>query len=67
MSPLMPAAMLTRAMPVPDDLCRYPIFAKVPWLPKNDPAIQVQMEEIPNFYEYEAASAIVQGVGRGAP
>ena len=55
----------TEGVDLPDDLCRYTIFAKVPWLPKNDPVIQVQMEEIPGFYDYEAASAIVQGVGRG--
>jgi Rad3-related DNA helicase len=55
----------TEGVDLPDDLCRFVIFAKVPWLPKEDPVIQLQMEEIPGFYEYEAASEIVQGVGRG--
>jgi ATP-dependent DNA helicase DinG len=55
----------TEGLDLPDDLCRYTIIAKVPWPPKNDPVIQVQMEEIPGFYDYETASGIVQGVGRG--
>jgi ATP-dependent DNA helicase DinG len=50
---------------LPDDLCRFVIMPKVPWLPTNDPVIQVQREEIPGFYNYEAISAIVQGLGRG--
>ena len=55
----------TEGVDLPDGLCRFIIFAKVPWLPKDDPVIQLQMEEIPGFYAYEAMSEIVQGVGRG--
>lgn len=54
----------TEGVDLPDDLCRFTIFAKIPWLPKNDPVVEVQMEEIPGFYDYEAAASVVQGVGR---
>jgi Rad3-related DNA helicase len=47
-----------------DDLARYVIFPKVPWLPREDPVIKIQREEIPGFYDYEAMSAIIQGAGR---
>ncbi len=55
----------TEGLDLPDDLCRFNIVAKVAWPPKNDPVIQVQMEEIPGFYDYEAASSMVQSMGRG--
>ena len=55
----------TEGVDLPDDLCRFIVVAKVAWPPKNDPVIQVQMEEIPGFYDYEAASSLVQSVGRG--
>ena len=48
-----------------DELCRFVIFPKVPYLSMDDPVIKVQMELIPEFYTYKAMSSIIQGAGRG--
>lgn len=55
---------------LPDDLCRVVIFLKVPYLPTNDPWIKARKEfrhpsgKPNNFYNWETALRIIQGVSR---
>ena len=48
-----------------DELARYIIFPKVPYLDLGDPVIRAQKDAIADFYVYEAQSAVLQGAGRG--
>lgn len=45
--------------------CRFNIVAKLSWPHRGDPVTAVQLERIDGFNEYEAASALIQSIGRG--
>ena len=48
-----------------DGLCRFNIVAKISWPNRGDPVVAAQLNRIPGFNEYEAASALIQAAGRG--
>ena len=48
-----------------DDRCRFNIIAKLSWPNRGDPVTALQLARIPGFNEHEAASALIQAVGRG--
>ena len=54
----------TEGLDLPDDLCEFTIFPKVPYL-GQDAVTKVKMDYIPGYYDYQAMAAIVQGAGRG--
>ena len=54
----------TEGLDLPDDLCEFTIFPKVPFLGR-DAVTNIKMEYIPGYYDYQAMAAIIQGAGRG--
>ena len=56
---------MTEGVDLRDDLCRFAIMCKVPYLPINDPVVEARMAADPDWYQYRTAMTIVQAPGRG--
>jgi Rad3-related DNA helicase len=54
----------TEGLDLPDDLCRFIIFPKIPYANLGDPLVRMRMEFIPGSYEFDAMTKIIQGCGR---
>lgn len=56
---------MTEGVDLRDDLCRFVILCKVPYLPMGDPVVIARKEQNPDWYAYRSAMTIVQAPGRG--
>lgn len=56
---------ITEGIDLPDELCEFVIWMKVPFPNLLDPVVRLQREDDPGVYDYETVSTIVQGSGRG--
>lgn len=56
---------MTQGVDLKEDLCRFAIMCKVPWLPTNDPVVKARMQMDPDWYTYKTAMTVVQTPGRG--
>jgi len=56
---------MTEGVDLKDDLCRFSILTKVPYLPINDPVVKARMDSNPEWYSYKTAMTIIQAAGRG--
>lgn len=56
---------MTEGVDLRDDLCRFVVMMKVPYLPTNDPVVEARMGENKDWYAYRTAMTIVQAPGRG--
>lgn len=56
---------MTQGVDLRDDLCRFSVMAKVPWLPTQDPVVKARMEMDRNWYTFKTAQTVVQAPGRG--
>lgn len=56
---------MTEGVDLKDDLCRFAIMVKVPYLPINDPVVEARMKANEEWYAYKTAMTIVQAPGRG--
>jgi len=56
---------LVEGVDLKDDLCRFMIFMKVPFLSMADRLTKKKMEIYPNWYNWVTMSNILQGLGRG--
>ena len=54
----------TEGLDLPDDLCRFIIFTKVPWLSLGDQWVKERMKD-GNWYLRQAVIATIQACGRG--
>jgi len=54
----------TEGLDLPDDLCRFIIFTKVPWLSLGDEWVKERMKD-GDWYLRQALIATIQGAGRG--
>lgn len=56
---------MTEGVDLKDELCRFSILCKVPYLPINDPVVEARMSNNEQWYKYKAVMTIVQACGRG--
>lgn len=56
---------LIEGVDLKDDLARFMIFAKVPYLSLKDELVQRKMKYYPNWYNWITNTQIEQGLGRG--
>lgn len=56
---------ITEGIDLPDELCQYVIWMKVPFPNEGDPVIKLQKEIDKSVYQYQTVSTVVQGSGRG--
>lgn len=56
---------MTQGVDLRDDLCRFSVMCKVPWLPTNDPVVKARMDANRSWYTFKACMAAVQAPGRG--
>jgi Rad3-related DNA helicase len=56
---------MTEGVDLKDELCRFVILCKVPYLPTNDPIVEARMKADPEWYLYRSVMTIVQAAGRG--
>ena len=56
---------LVEGVDLPDDLLRFIIIAKVPYLNLKDKLVKAKMNLFPEWYDSETANSIIQGIGRG--
>jgi ATP-dependent DNA helicase DinG len=56
---------MTQGVDLRDELCRFSILTKVPWLPTNDPVVKARMDLHREWYTYKTAMTVVQAPGRG--
>jgi len=48
-----------------DDLCRFSVIAKIPFLSLGDPQVKYRLSVDQEWYSWSAVAAIVQALGRG--
>lgn len=53
------------AVDLKDDLCRFQIIPKVPFLYMGSRAVQLKREKDPQWYDWRAALRLIQSFGRG--
>ena len=56
---------MTEGVDLKDELCRFVVLCKVPYLPMNDPVVMARKDANPEWYAYRSAMTIVQAPGRG--
>jgi Rad3-related DNA helicase len=56
---------MTEGVDLKEDLCRFAVLCKVPYLPMNNPVVKARMEANPHWYSYRTAMTVVQSPGRG--
>lgn len=56
---------LLEGLDLPEDLCRYQVFMKVPYPNLGDALVQAKLENDPTWYTYKTSLAFQQGLGRG--
>jgi Rad3-related DNA helicase len=56
---------LTQGIDLPGDLIRFIIISKVPFANLGDELVQKKMKIFPKWYESQASTEIIQGIGRG--
>lgn len=60
------ASGLYEGIDLPDDLGRWQVVAKIPWLSLADPAIKYKSEVDKEYYLWETAKVVIQACGRVA-
>jgi Rad3-related DNA helicase len=55
---------ITEGIDLPDDKCRFQIFAKIPYLNLGDEFVQKMSKEHPEWYEWKTVLQLLQGSGR---
>lgn len=55
---------MTQGVDLRDDLGRFAVMCKVPWLPTNDPVVKARMEANRSWYTFKTAMNVVQAPGR---
>jgi Rad3-related DNA helicase len=55
---------LTEGLDLKDNLSRFQIFAKVPYLSLGDTFVKAKMNQNPGWYRQKAIIALLQGIGR---
>jgi len=55
---------LVEGVDLKDDLCRFMVFAKVPYMSLSDKLTKRKMNIYPNWYNWTTLMAILQGLGR---
>lgn len=58
------AAGMYEGVDLPEDAGRWQLITKVPWPALSDPAIKYMADLDPEWYAWEAAKVVLQGVGR---
>jgi ATP-dependent DNA helicase DinG len=56
---------VSTGLDLPDDLCRFQVIAKMPFLNMGDPILKARMENFPDAANLDVARTIVQAAGRG--
>jgi ATP-dependent DNA helicase DinG len=56
---------LTHGLDLSNDLCRFIITAKTPYLSLNDKFVKTKLQINPDWYAWKAAVDVIQGIGRG--
>jgi len=56
---------MTEGVDLKDELCRFVILVKVPYLPTNDPVVAARMDADSEWYLYRSVMTVVQASGRG--
>ena len=50
---------------LPDEMCRFIVFPKVPYPDRSSPVVRAQDAEMPGWYDHTTMAALIQGCGRG--
>jgi Rad3-related DNA helicase len=56
---------MTEGVDLKEDLARFCLLVKVPYLPLTDPVVKARMEDDPTWYGYRSLMTFIQACGRG--